>query len=110
VLTPVSAFDLSARAMTKTRLTRLGSARPFVRWINLRTCSEDQASLSRARAGMTDRKSNIGRWFHRITARGGVRPRTPVSPLVPCVAVDPMLAGICLPGTVKAQAEQLRRP
>jgi len=56
VLTPVSAFDLSARAMTKTRLTRLGSARPYVRWINLRAYPEDQASLSRA--GMTDRKLN----------------------------------------------------
>ena len=40
-LPPVSAFDLSAQ--TKTRLTRLGSARPYVCWINLRACPEDQA-------------------------------------------------------------------
>ena len=35
-------------------LDAIGSATPYVRWINLRTCPEDQASLSRARAGMTD--------------------------------------------------------
>jgi hypothetical protein len=36
--------------------SRLGQA--YVRWIDLRTCPEDEASLSRARTAMTDRKLN----------------------------------------------------
>ena len=76
----VSAFDLSARTMT-TRLTRIGSARP---------CALDQPAGMSGGSGFaiestsrTDRQKvePFRRWFHRRTARGGVRPRTPICPI-----------------------------
>jgi hypothetical protein len=78
VLTPVSAFDLSAGAMTMTRLTRLGSARSYVRWINLRTMSGGSGfTIESASRNERQKVEPLGRCFHRVTARGGVRPRTP---------------------------------
>jgi len=56
----------------------------------------------------------IGRWLHRVTASGGVRPKTLVSHLTPCVAVDPMFARIRFPehrqGSGRATSSALTVP
>jgi hypothetical protein len=56
----------------------------------------------------------IRRWLHRVTASGGVRPKTLVSHLAPCVAVDPTLARIRFPehrqGSGRATSSALSVP
>jgi hypothetical protein len=86
--------------MTKTRLTRLGSAKPYVRWINLRACPEDQASLSRARAGMTDRKSN--------QSDGGFTASAPVAASAP--ARSPLTSPLASPSIRCSQGPVCRAP
>ena len=109
---------LSRRARHTTTTTALpnsglGSARPFVRWINLRDVRrQDQASVWRARAGMTDCQEiePIGWRLPRVALRR-LRPQERSS-LTSTVALRSIrCSGDPVPGgTVKAPAGRLRRP
>ncbi len=97
---------LSRRARHTTTTTALpnsglGSARPFVRWINLRACPASGSSFVMESASRNDRLPRDR------TNRMAPSPRSPeaastagafFSNLDRCLAVDPMLAKIRLPG------------
>jgi hypothetical protein len=97
---------LSARAMTKTRFppSRLGEA---LRALDQPAGMSGGSGFAIESASWNDRRKveQIGRWFHRVSACGGVRPRTPASPR--CVALDPMFAGSRLPGAVRVRPSNL---
>ena len=85
-----------------------------MRWINLRACPRDQASLSRARAGMTEGQKGrtdpaAASLRHRLRRRP---PKTLVSHPATCVAVDRWLARMDFAfwSTANARAGRLRRP